>query len=25
VGFFRGKNSDGKYLEPFSPIRWGNP
>ncbi len=25
TGFFRGKNSDGKYLEPFSPIRWGDP
>jgi predicted alpha-1,2-mannosidase len=25
VGFFRGKNSDGSYLEPFNPIRWGNP
>jgi predicted alpha-1,2-mannosidase len=25
VGFFRGKKSDGSFLEPFSPIRWGNP
>jgi predicted alpha-1,2-mannosidase len=25
VGFFRGKKSDGSYLEPFSPIRWGDP
>ena len=25
VGFFRGKKSDGAYLEPFSPIRWGDP
>jgi len=24
-GFFRGKNSDGSFLEPFSPIRWGDP
>jgi predicted alpha-1,2-mannosidase len=25
VGFFRGKKSDGSYLEPFNPIRWGDP
>jgi predicted alpha-1,2-mannosidase len=25
VRFFRGKKSDGSYLEPFSPIRWGDP
>jgi predicted alpha-1,2-mannosidase len=25
IGFFRGKKSDGSYLEPFSPIRWGDP
>ncbi len=25
LGFFRGKKSDGSYLEPFSPIRWGDP
>src|SRR5258708_18059769 len=25
AGFFRGKKSDGSYLEPFSPIRWGDP
>ncbi len=25
TGFFRGKKSDGTYLEPFSPIRWGDP
>ena len=25
TGFFRGKNSAGTFLEPFSPIRWGNP
>jgi predicted alpha-1,2-mannosidase len=25
VGFFRGKKSDGSYLEPFDPIRWGDP
>jgi predicted alpha-1,2-mannosidase len=24
-GFFRGKRSDGSFLEPFSPIRWGDP
>ncbi len=25
TGFFRGKNSAGSFLEPFSPIRWGDP
>ena len=25
TGFFRGKKSDGSFLEPFSPIRWGDP
>jgi predicted alpha-1,2-mannosidase len=25
TGFFRGKKSDGNFLEPFSPIRWGDP
>lgn len=25
VSFFRGKKSDGSYLEPFNPIRWGDP
>jgi predicted alpha-1,2-mannosidase len=25
AGFFRGKKSDGSFLEPFSPIRWGDP
>jgi predicted alpha-1,2-mannosidase len=25
TGFFRGKKSDGSYLEPFSPVRWGDP
>jgi predicted alpha-1,2-mannosidase len=24
-GYLRGKNSDGSFLEPFSPIRWGDP
>jgi predicted alpha-1,2-mannosidase len=25
TGFFRGKKSDGSFLEPFSPVRWGDP
>ncbi len=25
VGFFRGKKSDGSYLQPFNPVRWGDP
>jgi predicted alpha-1,2-mannosidase len=25
VGFFRGKKSDGGYIEPFNPLWWGNP
>ena len=25
TGFFRGKKADGSFLEPFSPIRWGDP
>lgn len=25
TGFFRGKKSDGTFIEPFSPIRWGDP
>ncbi len=25
TGFFRGKKSDGTFLQPFSPIRWGDP
>lgn len=25
TGFFRGKNADGTWLEPFDPIQWGNP
>lgn len=23
--FLRGKTADGKFLEPFDPIRWGDP
>ncbi len=23
IGFFRGKNSDGKWLEPFNPLTYG--
>lgn len=23
--FFRGKNEDGSWLEPFDPFTWGNP
>jgi predicted alpha-1,2-mannosidase len=25
TGFFRGKKTDGSWLEPFNPIRWGDP
>ena len=25
TGFLRGKKADGSFLEPFSPIRWGDP
>ncbi len=25
IGFFRGKNADGKWLEPFEPFQWGSP
>ncbi len=25
TGFFRGKKSDGSFLAPFSPVRWGDP
>ena len=25
IGFFRGRKSDGSYLEPFNPVRWGDP
>ena len=25
IGFFRGKNSDGKWLEPFEEFQWGSP
>jgi len=23
IGFFRGKDSDGKWIEPFSPVKYG--
>jgi len=25
TGFMRGKNTDGSWIEPFSPIEWGGP
>jgi predicted alpha-1,2-mannosidase len=25
VGFLRGKNSDGSWVTPFDPVRWGSP
>jgi len=25
VGFMRGKNADGTWLEPFDPVEWGGP
>jgi predicted alpha-1,2-mannosidase len=25
TGFFRGKKVDGSWLEPFDPVRWGDP
>ncbi len=25
IGFPRGKQSDGKWLEPFDPFKWGSP
>jgi predicted alpha-1,2-mannosidase len=25
TGFIRGKKADGTWLEPFDPIRWGDP
>lgn len=25
TGFFRGKQANGAFIEPFSPIRWGDP
>lgn len=25
LGFFRGRKSDGSYVEPFDPVRWGDP
>jgi predicted alpha-1,2-mannosidase len=25
TGFFRGKKSDGSFLEGFNPVRWGDP
>ena len=25
TGFFRGKHADGKWLEPFDEVQWGNP
>ncbi len=25
IGFFRGKNTDGKWLEPFEEFQWGSP
>ena len=25
TGFLRGKHADGSWLEPFDPVRWGDP
>jgi len=25
VGFMRGRNADGSWLEPFNPVAWGGP